>query len=192
MFTFNFSRRSLRRAIFLAISFFLAIPAYSQVSFWIDNDGSDYYIYCRYSGLHNACAFFPSTTVRVSNNVTNVVTTMSSAPASYTGTGLATTFAPNSEASCSFVAIYTGTFCNYSTDVYNAVRRMPHIKAPSNVQATDEIYDDKVIVTWTASPTDVPTSKYGYRIYRKVKGSSSFDAGFPILLAAGTTSWTDT
>jgi len=78
-----------------------------------------------------------------------------------------------------FISCLTPQACSTSLNALGAITGITApIFAPSNVSATDEVYDNQIVITWTRE-TDIPTADHSYRIYRDgvllttVSGSSS-------------------
>ncbi|MCG8701514.1 MAG: fibronectin type III domain-containing protein, partial [Bacteroidales bacterium] len=56
--------------------------------------------------------------------------------------------------------------CSKHVDTYNAITGSTRsIRPPKNVSASDETYDNKIVITWDKG-TDIPDSKHKYKIYR--------------------------
>lgn len=138
-------------------------------SYYASNNGSDHYLYATWSGIVNACVAFPVTTLVIDYydydnsmgrkyNVANVFT--------YSGTAYSNAVGPSRTATFYFQPHHTGWFCDYWDSKVGKPATTARIKPPRDVSVSYDDYDTKVEITWNGSLTDVPTSRYDYRIYR--------------------------
>lgn len=147
-----------------------SIPDQSKgTTYTASNKGSDYYIYATWSGLYNACAIPTSTTMYIDyydhDNFTGKQYVINNV-GTYNGTAYKNNIGPSATDHFYFHPNYIGWFCNYWDPKSSRSATTARIKPPGNIAATYDDYDSKIVITWSGSPTDVPTSRYDYRIYR--------------------------
>lgn len=190
-----FSYMAVLSLLFLALDNVTAqpkdtLPDASKGGYTVSNKGSDYKIYAEWSGITNACAVFPVTIMYIdyydndnSMGKQYVIGGLPT-PSSYSGKNYYNAIGPSKTEKFYFQPNYTGWFCNYWGDKIPKSATTERIKPPRNVHATYEDYDDKIVITWDGSQTEVPTDRYDYRIYRD--GTLRTSVGYTAR------SWTDT
>lgn len=144
------------------------------------NMDSDYYIYLGWSNIVNPCPIFKKTNlviewINLFSNETRHLYTIGSPSKSYNWTGkeYKDAVGPGVEAVYKFQANFSGTFCSG----YSRTGQWGYTSAlrpPGEVTATDGAFDDKVVVTWLESSTDVPDDMYTYLLYRDGEYIESF------------------
>ena len=182
--------------LLLSICIILPIENYAQnkstptplimATYVAGNYGSDYYMYAHWASLSYACAVFPSVTLEIHyydfDNSSGAIYSATNI-LSYQGSQYKSAIGPSATETFFFKAHHTGWFCNWWAPTVSKSATTATLKSPSNVAATYDNYDTKVVVTWDASPTDVPTTRYSYRIYR--------DGTFMDNVAHSISTWTD-
>lgn len=150
-------------------------------NYYTSNRGSDYYIYATWSSLSYGCSAFAHVNLRMIKSSGGSLYAYDIL--SHSGLGYPNPIGPSTTGFFKFRAHHTGWFCDYYDTQLTRYATTLQIKPPSNVYATYDEFDTKVVVTWNASPTHVPANKRDYRIYRD---SVLYDS-----VASNISSWTD-
>ncbi len=164
-----------------------SIPDQSKgTTYTASSNGSDYYIYATWSGLYNACWSPWTTTMFIDyydyDNTTGKQYVVAGV-VTYTGKAYKNAIGPSTTDHFYFHPHYTGWLCDYWDPKVSRSATTARIKPPGNIAATYDDYDSKIVVTWSGSPTDIPTSRYDYRIYR--------DGALVATVNYSARSWTD-
>ena len=152
---------------------------------------SDYYIYFRWTEAQNACVFFPWTQyiIRLTGSADALHTVTYSGigwamPANH-GTEFYYEAGPHQTKSFEISARHYGTGCDYGT-LETFTTSTNSLRPPRGLTASYDKYDNKIVLNWSASNTDVPPNLYQYRIMR------SGTAGNIATVNSGVLTWTDT
>lgn len=115
------------------------------------------------TSVNNPCVLSPNTSLYyLVSGVTGYITISTNTSVGKTYTINLNDCVPGNTYSLTFKFHYTGTFCNkdgYSYKTYT----MPAYQPVSNVQATDEVYPDKIKVTWNLA--EAAFNSRSYRVY---------------------------
>ena len=137
------------------------------------SNGSDYYITISWSGLKGTpCSCDYTRTVKATKNGSQAFSITSNG----TSGSKAIAMGPSQSADFRFYSSWSGgnifitcltpTSCSGTENGTSTLTRSTNsIKAPASVTASDDLYDDGVLVQWTGG-TNIPKSSHGYKIYR--------------------------
>ncbi len=139
------------------------------------SNGSDYYIYYTWSGATVSCDCDKSLTMSFYNNGAGAGS-FAGVPSSYSGSGHKYALGPAQTGKFTFNGPYSGhnnviifgciDGCSGHWSSTGTLTRSTYsIRGPKNVQASENKTDTSIVITWDGQ-TDIPTSHYGYRIYR--------------------------
>lgn len=137
------------------------------------SNGSDYYIYYTWSGATVGCSCDKRIDFDFKNNG-NAAGSWNNVSTSHSGTSYKYGMGPSQMGKFTFKAPYSGhnyfivceVNCSGSwSSTGSLTRYTSSIKAPTDVQASDDESDSYIRVTWK-SQTHIPNSLHGYKIYR--------------------------